>query len=144
MYGMTYLKVGIYDAALKLVYHKRRTKMNGVILFMLVTALTYTFCWLLSYHSWRKTRDLFQYLILLEIYRQGRATQLEIFLYFKVNIPEVYSHITPKKKDVSSILCQCLKTRFVTQDDSEQPFLYYELTELGELWVENKLSRYRL
>lgn len=116
--------------------------MNGVILIVAMLVFTFGFCFLLSRSSKRQDRDLLQYLILLILYRKGQATESDILLYLKIEISEANCSPVPipKKKEVSRMLFQCLKIKFITQDDSKQPFLFYELTELGEIWTEDRMS----
>ena len=117
--------------------------MNGVILFVVVIGLTFGLCFLLSRSSKRQYRDLIQYLVLLTLYRRGQATESDILSYLKMMIEACCSPPPiPKEKDVRRILSQCLKIKFITQNNSEQPFLYYMLTELGKVWVENKISAF--
>ncbi len=125
--------------------------MDGVILFFVVMGLVFSLCFFFSCLSKRKDRDLLQYLVLLTLYRKGQATESDILRYLKIEIIELKIEMIeaccsllaiPKEKDVRWMLAQCLKIKFITQDDSEQPFLYYTLTELGEVWVENKISAF--
>lgn len=115
--------------------------MNGVILIVGMIALTFGFCFLLSYRSKRQNRDLFKYLILLTLYSKGRATEANILFYLRWEIAEVNCRPTPilKEKNVSQILRECLAIKFITKDDSKQPFLFYELTEIGEIWTEDRM-----
>lgn len=113
--------------------------MNGVIVIATIITLVFGVCFLFSHWSRREQLDLLQYTILLILYGKGKSTEFSILLYLRLILTEADSDLLQifTKKDISLILQKRVKRGLMDQDDSIKPFLLYDLTESGEIWVEH-------